>query len=244
LISKLKSKKRTMTKQLLTIVAVFLLIGFQCTPHSEEKKTNPSEPFEEAKVYFEQNETDGDAEVVFVATAGDNGMTKLLVVAPGGHTVIDFEAPDPSTLGIRSFQLESPEPEDIAAVQKAYPAGVYMFSGTTTDGKEYLSEATLNHALPASVTIQNPANETEDVSIKGLEITWSAVAGVEAYLIEVEQEDSDVKIEATLPSSETSFSVPEKFLVADAVYKIVVGSVSKDGNLNFVETTFTTAKED
>ena len=109
--------------------------------------------------------------------------------------------------------------------------------------QQALSEATLNHTLASSVIITSPANEAEDVSTKGLEITWSAVAGVEAYLIEIEQEDSDVKIEATLLSSETAFLVPEKFLVADAAYKIVVGSVSKDGNLNFVETTFTTAEE-
>jgi len=66
---------------------------------------------------------------------------------------------------------------------------------------------------------------------------------VVAYLIEVEQEDSDVKIEATLLSSETSFLVPEKFLLPDTEYKVVVGSVSEDGNLNFVEVAFSTAKK-
>ncbi|MCK5279379.1 MAG: fibronectin type III domain-containing protein [Cyclobacteriaceae bacterium] len=230
-----------MTKQFLTIISALFLFGLQCRSQDKEKKTSSTEPFETAEVYFEQNATDGDAEVVFKATAGDNGLTKLLVIAPDGRTVIDFEVPDQSTMGIRSFQLESPEPEDIEAVKKAYPSGVYKFSGTTTDGTAYFNEATLKHTLPSAVAIQHPANEAEDVSTKGLEITWSPIEGVEAYLIEVEQEDSDVKIEATLLSSETSFLVPEKFLLPDTEYKVVVGSVSEDGNLNFVELAFSTA---
>ena len=74
--------------------------------------------FETVEIYFEQNATDGDAEVVFKAKAGDDGMTKLKVFSPDGKTVIDFVAPDPSTLGIRQFHLESPEPGDIDAIKK------------------------------------------------------------------------------------------------------------------------------
>jgi len=232
-----------MKKHLLIISSVLFLLGVRCMSQEEEKKTSSSEPFEKAEVYFEQNATDGDAEVVFNARAGDNGMTKLLVIAPDGRIVIDFEVPNPATMGIRQFQLESPEPEDIEAIKKAYPSGVYKFSGTTTDGTDYMSEATLNHTLPSPVAIQYPANEAEDVSITGLEIKWFPIEGVEAYLIEVEQEDSDVKIEATLPDSENSFLLPEKFLLPDTEYKVVVGSMSEDGNLNFVEVSFSTAVE-
>ncbi len=229
-----------MTKQILTISAVIFLLGIQCAAPDAEKKISSALPFDEAEVYFEQNTTDGDAEVVFKATAGDNGMTKLIVIAPDGRTVIDFKAPDPTTMGIRQFQVESPEPDDIEAVKKAYPSGVYSFSGTTTDGTAYQSEATLIHKLPSPVTIQYPADEEEDVSTLGFEITWSPIENVVAYLIEVEQEDSDVKIEATLLSSETSFLVPDKFLLPDLEYKVVIGTVSADGNLNFAEVVFYT----
>jgi hypothetical protein len=232
-----------MTKLFLAISVVFVLLTAQCKPQEEEKKTNSAESFETVEVYFEQNTTDGDAEVVFIAKAGDEGMTKLLVTAPNGRIVIDFTSPDPSTMGIRQFQLESPEPEDIEAVKKAYPSGVYTFSGTTTDGTKYISEATLSHTLPSPASIQHPANEAEGISLKNLEITWSPVEGVVAYLIEVEQEDSDVKIEATLPGSETSFLVPHRFLLPDAEYKVVIGVVSEDGNLNFVEIGFSTAED-
>jgi hypothetical protein len=231
-----------MTKQLLTIFTVFFLLSAQCKSQDIEKKTNSSEPFETAEVYLEQNATDGDAEVVFIAKAGDKGMTKFLVVAPDGRTVIDFEAPDPTTIGIRQFHLESPEPPNIEAVKKAYPPGVYKFYGTTTDSTEYFSESILNHTLPSAAVIHYPADMADDVSTNGLEITWSPVEGAKAYLIEVEQEDSDVKIEATLISSKTSFVVPDKFLLEDTEYKIVIGTMAENANLNFVEISFSTTK--
>ena len=75
-----------------------------------------AEEFDTASVHFEQNATDGDVEVVFKAKADDEGLAKLTIVAPDGRTVADFRAPDPTTLGIREFELESPEPADVAGL--------------------------------------------------------------------------------------------------------------------------------
>ena len=66
--------------------------------------------FEHAAVYFEQNATDKDAEVVFEAQAGDSGLATLNVVASDGRTVINFKAPE-SQLGLRQLRFESPESE-------------------------------------------------------------------------------------------------------------------------------------
>jgi hypothetical protein len=65
--------------------------------------------------------SDGDVEVVFDVVGGKEGLARLTVVAPDGRTVVDFTAPDASTLGIRSFQFESPEPPDIGGFKAAYP---------------------------------------------------------------------------------------------------------------------------
>jgi hypothetical protein len=228
-------------KLIITAVAIFLF-GTQFTAEAQDKK-NSYEQFEDAKIYFEQNATDGDAEVVIKAKAGDNGMTKLKVVAPDGRVVVDFEALDASTMGIRSFLMESPEPEKIKLIKKAYPEGIYKFSGTTTDGKNYMAEAVLSHVLPSVVKLEHPADEAENVSISGLEIKWSPVEGAEAYFVEVESDESDAKVEAQLLDSETSFFVPEKFLLPGIEYKIVIGAESAMGNLNFVEISFSTAEK-
>ncbi len=72
-------------------------------------------PLPVASVHFEQNATDADMEVVFEVKAEDDGLAELFIVSPDGRTVVDFKAPESSTLGIRQFRFESPEPPDVAA---------------------------------------------------------------------------------------------------------------------------------
>jgi hypothetical protein len=198
--------------------------------------------FPTASVHFEQNATDGDVEVVFRATGRGEGLAKLRVVGPDGRTVIDFAAPDASTLGIREFQFESPEPPDVGRLKAAYPAGAYRFSGATASGKELRGEDALSHELPATTSFLAPAPEAEGVATSGLEIRWSPVAGVAGYLIEIEQDELDVRLEASLPGSASSFSVPDGFLRPGTEYELGIGTRSAQGNVSFVETSFTTAR--
>jgi hypothetical protein len=195
-----------------------------------------------AAVHFEQNATDGDVEVVFQAKGGNEGLAKLTVVGPDGRTAIDFSAPDPSTLGIREFEFESPEPSDVEGLKAAYPAGTYRFTAATGGGKELRGEATLSHELPATTSFVRPVADEEKVPVKGLEIAWAPVAGVSGYILEVEQDDLHTSLVARLPATATSFRVPDGFLRAGVEYELGIATVSAGGNVSFVETSFTTAK--
>src|SRR4051812_14162615 len=115
-------KRTIMVAALIGLVA---LIAF-----AAEKPAADSEAFEVASARFEQNATDGDVEAVFEAIAGDDGLAKLSVIAPDGRTIVDFTSPGHS-MGMRQFRFESPEPTDVAALKKAFPDGVYMFTGST-----------------------------------------------------------------------------------------------------------------
>lgn len=198
-------------------------------------------PFTVAKVHFEQNATDGDVEVVFEVKGGDEGLAKLSVVAPDGRTVIDFTAPDVSTLGMRQFCFESPEPGDVESLKSAYPEGVYTFTGTTASGGKLRGESTLSHRLPAPASFLQPAAEAGNVRIKDLEITWASAKNLAACIIYIEQDELDVSITAKLPGSATRFAVPNGFLLPGTEYMLGIGAVTKEGNISFVETTFTTA---
>ena len=195
-----------------------------------------------ASVRFEQNATDGDVEVVFKAKGRDEGLAKLSVVSPDGRTVIDFAAPDASTLGIREFVFESPEPTDVKGLKAAYPEGVYQFAGATAAGQELRGESRLSHALPAAASFLRPGPDARSVAVSGLEISWTPPAGkVSGYIIELEQDELDVHLEATLPGSATRFAVPDGFLRPGTEYDLGIGTVSEQGNVSFVETSFTTA---
>jgi hypothetical protein len=57
---------------------------------------------------------------------------------------------------------------------------------------------------------------------------------------DAEQDELDVNITAKLPASANSFSVPNGFLRPGTEYQLGIGTVSKDGNISYIETHFTT----
>ncbi len=199
-----------------------------------------ADEFEEVSVHFEQNATDEDLEVVIDATGGDEGMASIRVVAPDGRTIINFKAPE-SKLGLRHFNFESPEPRNDGSLQADFPEGEYVFIGTTVSGVELRDKASLNHKLPDTTSFVRPGRGAEDVPTKGLEIVWSLVKNIDAYVVVIEQEDSGFEFSVNLPANVTKLSVPDGLLLPGTEYKLAIGTVSDDGNSSFVETDFETA---
>jgi hypothetical protein len=202
-------------------------------------RTATAARFAVANVHLEENATDGDAEVVIEAMGGADGLTQLVVKAPDGRTVVQFTAPDGGSVsGMRQFRFESPEPTDVSGLKAAYPPGMYAFDGVTARGAQLHGTATLNHALPGAVSLVTPKEDAVGVALGTLEIRWEPVAGATAYQAYIEQDEFNVS--ATLPGSATTFAIPDGFLRPGTEYQLGVGVVSKDGNISFIETTFTT----
>ena len=231
-----------MTRRIQILLAATLLLGsYGLALVGVGKESGPAVPFAVASVYFERNATDGDFEVVFEVKGGDKGLAKLAVVSPDGRTVIDFTAPNASTLGIRQFRFESPEPADFESLRSAYPEGVYTFTAATAAGDKLHSESTLNHKLSATASFLRPGAGARGVGVRDLEITWTPVKGLAAYIIKIEQDELEVSITARLPGSVAKFAVPDGFLLPGTEYQLGIGTVTNEGNISFVETTFTTA---
>lgn len=205
------------------------------------ERSEAAAPFAVASVFFEQNATDRDVEVVFDAKGGNDGLARLTVVGPDGRTVVDITSPDASTLGLRQFRFESPERGDVAGIKAAYPEGVYTFDGATAGGARFHSTATLRHALPPPATGVRPAADAEGVPVRGLVVTWTAGKNLTAYSIGIEQEESGLSLTAKVPGSAASFAVPDGFLLPGTEYVLAIGTMTAEGNTSFVESTFTTA---
>lgn len=208
------------------------------------RAAGPTVPFAVATVHFEQNATDGDVEVVFDVKGGDDGLSGLIVTAPDGRRVVAITAPDATTMGLRQFRFESPEPTDVDRLKAAYPAGVYRFAGTTASGDRYAGEATLSHDLPPAASVVTPADEAEGVPLTGLRITWTPVPDVDHYVVTLEQSDLGFELTVTLPGSAGSFAVPDGVLEPGHEYTLALGTVHESGNASFVETSFTTADKE
>ena len=214
-------------------------LAVSCRGGGAPPSDEPAAPFAVATVHFEQNATDGDVEVVFEVKGGDDGLTSLTVTAPDGRTVVSASSPDSSTMGVRQYRFESPEPTDAARLKAAYPEGAYRFAAAATTGDRYTSDATLSHHLPPAPAVLSPADEAEDVAVRGLRVTWTPVPDAAAYVVTIEE--ADLTLSVTLDGTATAFAVPDGLLQSGREYTLAVGAVLPDGNASFVETSFATA---
>jgi hypothetical protein len=210
-----------------------------CAGGSAPPSNAPAAPFAVASVHFEQNATDGDVEVVFEVKGGDDGLTSLTVTAPDGRTVVSASSPDSSTMGVRQYRFESPEPTDAARLKAAYPEGAYRFAAAATTGDRYASEVTLSHQLPPAPAVLSPVDEAEDVAVRGLRVTWTPVPDAAAYVVTIEE--ADLTLSVTLPGLATAFAVPDGVLQPGREYTLAIGAVLPGGNASFIETSFATA---
>lgn len=224
------------------LAASVFLWGCQGGAAGTAGRTAVTAPFAVARVNFEQNATDGDTEVVFEVKGNEEGLAHLTVTGPDGREVIDFTAPEASTLGIRQFRFESPEPGDAPSLATAYPEGVYVFRGVTVSSARLRGESTLSHRLPPPTAFQLPGTDARDVPVDGPVIAWAPVEDVTAYIVYIEQDELDLELTVRLPGSVTRFVVPDGVLLPGTTYQLGIGTVTGEGNASFVETTMTTAR--
>ena len=208
---------------------------------AEAGSAPPPTEFEEATMYVEQNATDGDTEVVISGTAGDDGLRLLQIKWPDREVMTTLLA-DRSTLGMREFHFESPEPPG-EAVLAAYPEGRYVLAGISTAGERFRTVLTLSHELPPEATILSPAEDAVVPAGVPLTIQWSQVPGIEKFVLEFENESADPERALTLdlPPGATSFRIPARLLPRASEFQIGIHTVGKNGNIVAVESAFTTA---
>jgi hypothetical protein len=223
-------------------VGLALVAASAVAAAAETGTTPPPSEFEEAAMYVEQNATDGDTEVVIAGTAGDDGLRLLQIKWPDREVMATLLA-DRSTLGMREFHFESPEPPG-EAVLAAYPEGRYALVGVATSGERFRTVLTLSHDLPPASTILSPAGDAEVPARVPLTIQWSQVPGIEKFVLEFENESADPERALTLdlPPGVTSFRIPARLLPAGSEFQVGIHTVAENGNIVVVESTFTTAE--
>lgn len=199
------------------------------------------EQFEDTLIYLEQNFTDQDTEVVIFVKGTDEGLKTLDVAGPSRKKVLQLHSKK-RTLGARELVLESPEP-GLDEILKAYPEGEYTFSGQTVSGMKLNGVATLTHNIPQPATVVFPADEADDVNpTEDLVIKWGSVPGAVKYLIEVEREEPEpeLTLQGQILPLTTTFTVSKDWLEANGKYQLSIAVVNADGNITWVEQTFST----
>lgn len=226
---------------------------------------NDEPPFDEASIFFELNDTDGDLGIhafidgdpwkkLTIEDPRDRNMLKIKVkgrLRNQGLTELFFESAEPS--------FDELLPADFF---ERFPAGEYDIEGVTLEGEDLESTVILSHVMPAPADNMMVAGQmaAEDCdadelpSVEGGEsvvISWDPVNSshpdigewgdveVVKYQAVVEREEPTLLIfSVDLPPSVTQIEVPASFIALGDEFKFEVLVREASGNQTAVESCF------
>ena len=162
---KLRRSLRTPYGLPAALLAAALTLG----PGAVRADDFPEIPFDEAELFFELNNTDGDLGIH--ALIDGDAWKKLEIEDVRERTILKVKASGRlRRQGLTEIFFESAEPtfDELSPAQffRRFPEGIYEIEGKTIEGEELESEVELTHVMPAPADITvngQPAAEDCDV---------------------------------------------------------------------------------
>ncbi len=199
------------------------------------------EPFDEAHLFFELNNTDGDLGIH--ALIDGDAWRKLEIEDRDGRRMLKIKVRGRLGLqGLTEIFFESAEPtfDELSPAKffRRFPAGFYEIEGETLEGEELESEVQLTHVMPAPPIVKvNGRDAAADCDtplenvIRPVMLSWDDVtmshpdsegggAGVQPpirvtihnYEVVVEIDETPFRTSIILPPGVTEFVVPSEIL--------------------------------
>lgn len=243
------------------LIAALLLVALPATAAFAGDDEDEEElEFDEAHVFFELNDTDGDLGIHGMID-GDE-WKRLTIESPNERVLMRVRASGKlRRQGITELFFESAEPtfDELppSVFFKRFPAGTYEIEGVTVDGEEIESETELTHLIPAAPeAVVNGMVADEECGLEfdradDVVISWPAVTQSHAFLGEpgtpevvnyevvVEIDDTPWNVSAILPPDVTEFEVPDEILALADEIKFEVLVREQSYNQSAMESCFT-----
>ncbi len=248
------------------LLAALPLTGFAAESDDDDEEI----PFDEAFIFFELNNTDGDLGI-HAKIDGDE-WRRLTMEDPNERRMMKvFVTGRLRRQGVTEFFFESAEPTfdelDPQVFFQRFPEGTYEVEGLSLDGEELESETEVTHLIPAQPepTVNGMPYVTDcdegELPVFGVDedvvLAWDPVTlshptlgrtnepiTVVNYEVVVEIDDTPYNVSAILPPDVTEFEVPEEILgLSDEIkYEILVREESY--NQTAVESCFEVESEE
>ncbi|MDJ0654049.1 MAG: hypothetical protein QNJ40_07850 [Xanthomonadales bacterium] len=243
-------------------LSILLTAGFTMALADDDDDDSDEIPFDEANVYFELNNTDGDLGIHALIDGepwkkleieGPNERTQLLIrlrskLRRQGLTELFFESAEPT--------FDELDPADFFA---RFPEGDYEVSGDTIEGDELESTAEVTHLLPAPPVISVNATELPDgcdgavpeistpftVSWEEVELSHPELGRtnepleVEIYQLVLERlSEPELNFTVDVESDITSVAIPSALVGSGDEFKVEVLVREESGNQTATESCF------
>jgi hypothetical protein len=231
------TKSTGMLLVLMTAIIALILGGSAPALHAEDDE----EPFDEASIFFELNDTDGDLGIH--ALIDGEPWKKLEIEDPGENEILDIDVKGRlRRQGLTELFFESAEPsfEDLDPIDffRRFPEGEYEIEGETLEGDELESEVWLSHVMPASPenirVNRQPAADGCDGDLPSVPegrrvvISWDPVTesheeiGTPGVMVDVARYQAVVEYEVGEEESEVTFVFSADFPASDERMRVTV----------------------
>jgi len=219
------------------LAAVVLMILGAAVPFAFAKEDEEETPFDEAAIYFELNNTDGDLGIH--ALIDGEPWKRLEIEDPKERRMLGVNVRGRlRRQGLTELFFESAEPtfDELSAEKffRRFPEGIYEIEGITLEGDELESEVEVSQVMPAPAQVyvngEPAALSCDEEDLPEVEagetvtLTWDAVTehhpdlgksgdiDVMNYEVVVEIDDTPWKTSTILDSEADSFQVPAEIL--------------------------------
>jgi hypothetical protein len=244
--------------RLLPLLTIPLALGSLAAPVSTRGEQT-SQPFAEAELFFELNDTDGDLGIH--ASIDGGTWTSLEVEGPHDRSLLAIVSKGRlRSQGLTQLAFESQEPTfeelDPADFFRRFPEGVYKIEARAQGGGTFESAVGLSHVLaaPAMATVSGvTAAESCDAATlpevaAPVVIDWDPVtqshpeigkAGpvtISRYQFFVQQ--GNTKLSLDLPPTATEFEIPASITAAGGQFKFEIIARTSTGNNTAIESCF------
>ncbi|MDH3304374.1 MAG: hypothetical protein OEM92_04115 [Gammaproteobacteria bacterium] len=222
--------------------------------------------FDEAHVFFELNNTDGDLGIH--ALIDGEPWKRLRIEDQQERRILDITLRDRlRRQGLTELFFESAEPsfDELSPEEffERFPAGTYEIEGVTLEGDELESETEITHAMPAppepkvnGMDFDEDCEEGDPVAVSApVVIAWDPVDSTHPDLgsprsgaitvlnyevvVEVEIDDDFASVlSVTLPPAVTSMTIPAEFIAQGDEFKYEVLAREESFNQTATESCF------
>jgi len=237
-VSRTRMAALSLLATVVAVSAVALSTGAHAAGGADTARSTAKLRFEDPTLTLVYSGPDRDAQL-YISTGSTTPMRQVSVIAPGGRRIITARFTDGSNLGQSDLRLDTPEPS-LAGLRRAYPQGLYKWSGVAVNGRAIAGTARLSYGLLNAPVITSPAPGSS-VAAAGAALRWQPVPGASKIHIEVEQVATKRLLTVDLAGSATSLAVPEGFLAPGLEYTMDVKAVGPNGNLTVSDVTFRTS---
>ena len=255
--------------RLLTLfsVAIFALVLVAASPVTRTGDVDDDDgeeiPFDEAIIFFELNNTDGDLGIH--ALIDGEPWKKLSIETPDGRENLKITLKNRMRRqGLTELFFESAEPRfnelSPSAFFKRFPEGIYEVEGTTIEGDEMESEVLVTHLMPAPAGNFSVNGELlpENCDVEPLPsvsepfmVTWDAVTHshpdlgrsgepveVVSYQLVIEREEPELEMSVVLSPDITALTLPGGLTSPGDEIKIEILTREVSGNQTAIESCF------